>query len=298
MVRQAALIFAGALLCPGRFALAQSRTVLIVSVANARNGQPITDAEVIVPDEGRHLRTNWIGEARFPAINSGVHEVRVRRLGFATSDIPVAVEGDSAGVVFMLEEAAAALDTVRVLAMRTIVESHRLFELRKAKGLGRYLDAEDLAKEATRDFPVVAVSHFPGLMLITGRGGQWQLASRQSSCGVDTTFEEMALNGNPLGILATAQTSQTTGNGGGGGNTQAAGQTAAKGQGSCFSAHPCHVRLFLDDVPVAESDINVIKTEQLYGAEFYAMGNAPPQYRLPGAACGVMLLWTKLYNGS
>ena len=66
---------------------------------------------------------------------------------------------------------------------------------------------------------------------------------------------------------------------------------------SCFSDHPCHVKLFLDDQPVAEADINIVHTSELYGVEFYSIGNAPPQYQVSGAACGVMLLWSKAGNG-
>ncbi len=294
MVRKIVLAAAALALITGRPARGQGST-LIVGVANVKNGAPITNAEVVITDQARRARTDWMGEARFADVPAGAHEVRVRRIGFSTSDVRVAVKGDSSSVVFMLEEAATALDTVRVMAERLMIESHRLFERRKTKGLGRFLDEDALSKEGTRDFPLVAVAHFPGLMLITGRGGQWSLASREGSCGVDTSYEELTLNGK-VGTPLTSQGTQTTGNGGG--NTQAYGQTAAHAEGSCFSAHPCHVRMFLDNVPVAQSDINIIRTEQLYGAEYYAIGDAPPEYRLSGAACGVLLLWSKAWDGT
>ena len=94
---------------------AQSTTV-IVSVADAENGNPLEGAQVRVPDQGRVARADWLGEARLANVARGPHALQVRAMGYAPSDITVDVTGDSVGVVFMLQSIASRLDTVRVFA--------------------------------------------------------------------------------------------------------------------------------------------------------------------------------------
>jgi len=267
---------------------AQATSTLRVSVSDAEKGLPIPNAEVLVLSAGRRARTDDHGEARITGIRSGTYEVRVRRLGFALAAVLVPLERDSSSITVMLRPAAAALDTVHVTESAILAEEHRQFELRRRRGLGRFMGPDDLAKVDMLEFPVVATQHFPGLALISGRAGQWQLASRHGTCGVDTTFEVM----NPSGTALRNTPGAATVTGAGSGARQTA-QEAATSQSSCFSDHPCHVKLFLDDQPVAESDINIVRTEELYGVEYYANGAAPPRYRVSGSACGVILLWTK-----
>jgi hypothetical protein len=270
---------------------AQRQTILVVGVADASTGAPIPDADVFLPALAHHVRTDALGEARVPALQPGVYEIMVRKVGFAAADIRALIRGDSSGVTFMLEKTVVALDTVRVRenAMRAR-QAHADFEARRRMGLGRFLGPEELANEQIRDFPIVAVSHFPGLLLVTGSGGQLQLASAHGSCGVDTTHEAIAKS-RMTGLALLAQQAQQVGGAGSGAREQMS--ETATSPGSCFSAQPCHVKLFLDDLPVAETDINVVHTQELYGVEYYSSGNAPPRYRTAGAACGVLLLWSK-----
>ena len=295
LARRAAL---STLVCCFGFALAakaasaQSGAILVVGVSEVGSGSPIADAEVYLPELGRRTRTDRLGEARLSGIRSGVYEVRVRHLGFAVAAVLVPLERDSTRVAVLLRPAAATLDTVHVTESVMTVEAHRQFELRRRRGLGRFLGPDELLKESLQEFPVVAIQHFPGLALITGRGGQWQLASRHGSCGVDTTYEVL----NSAGVALRNQPGSNLITAAGSGARQTAAE-AVTSPSSCFSDHPCHVKLFLDDQPVAESDINIVHTEELYGVEYYASGNAPPRYRVSGSACGVILLWTKRGSG-
>src|SRR5690348_17245922 len=248
---------------------AQETSTLRVIVADAEKGSAVAGAEISVLSSGRRARTDDHGEARLTGIRSGTYEVRVRRLGFAAAALLVPLERDSASITVMLRPAATALDTVHVIESPVIAEEHRQFELRRGRGLGRFMGPEDLAKVNMLEFPVVAMQRFPGLAIITGRAGQWQLASRHGTCGVDTTYEVMNAAGAALRNAPGANA--ITGAGSGARQTAA---EAATSQSSCFSDHPCHVKLFLDDQPVAESDINIVRTDQLYGVEYYAIGNA------------------------
>ncbi len=259
-------------------AAAQGSSVLVVGVSDVTNGAPLSNADVTLPDIGREARTDWIGEARFAALSSGTYRVRVHLIGYALADLTLPVRGDSAGVHVALEPAARILDAVTVSA-RPVLDVMNEFEARRRRGTGRFLAADQLEQERGQDFALVAAQHFLGLQVIVGRGGQRQLASGKGSCGTDTSFEVLA------GAVRRAP-------------VEAAGDAQPTVQGSCFSAHPCHVKLFLDNLPLAEADIGIVKTEDLYGVEYYSNGEAPPRYRVPGAACGVMLLWSKGWSGT
>lgn len=267
------------------------RSTLVVGVADARNGAPLQGAEIYLPDVERVAHTNWIGEARFPGLFSGVYRIRVRRVGFVVSELQLLVRGDTSGAVFMLQPVVTKLATVHVRA-RPVLDISNEFEMRRHIGVGRYLTADDLVNEQGHDFAVVAAQHFPGLQIVAGRGGQLQLATRRGSCGTDTMYEVLPAGPGRTGALRGTQGQSNMVGGVGSGSRTDAGQTATS-QGSCFSEHPCHVKLFLDNLPLAETDIGVIKTEDLYGVEYYATGDAPPQYHTDGAACGVMLLWSR-----
>lgn len=285
------LAFCG-LMVNARPVCAQSRNVLVVGVSEVAKGTPLPDAEVYLPELRRRARTDTSGEARLSGIPAGVYEVRVRRLGFAAAAVLVPVNRDSVSISVLLRPSAAELDTVHVVETAYTAEMHRQFELRRKRGLGRFMGPDVLASASALEFPVVAIQHFPGLALITGRAGQWQLASRHGSCGVDTTYEVL----NSAGIALNNGAAGSRVGGAGSGARQTASE-ATTSQSSCFSDHPCHVKLFLDGQPVAEADINIVRTSELYGVEYYANGNAPPQYQVSGSACGVILLWTKRGSG-
>jgi len=269
----------------------RARTSLAINVADLGTGSAIASADVSVPELHRQARTDSAGEARLGDLPTGSYEVRVRRIGYAAAAVLIDLRSYTAHVTILLKPSAAALDTIHVVASAVTVERQKLFEQRRKRGLGRFIGPEVLEKQSFEEFPVVAIEHFPGLALITGRGGQWQLASRHGSCGVDTTYETLSSSG--LVMRGEAQGSRVIGAGSGARQTVA---EAATSQSSCFSDHPCHVKLFLDDQPVAETDINIVHTSELYGVEYYSTGNAPPKYQVSGAACGIILLWTKAGN--
>jgi hypothetical protein len=58
---------------------------------------------------------------------------------------------------------------------------------------------------------------------------------------------------------------------------------------------PCYVQMFMNGVYVADGDVDIVNVKDLSAIEYRTPGNVPVQYqnRLPGAGCGVLLLWTK-----
>ena len=66
-----------------------------------------------------------------------------------------------------------------------------------------------------------------------------------------------------------------------------------RGLSSCLTSKPCLVQMYLDGMRLSEDDFGLIKTQHLAGIEYYTGATVPAQYRIAGAACGVMLVWTK-----
>lgn len=284
------IAFVCAVALAGNTASAQSGATLVVDVSNFDTGTPVEGADVVLGDARLHARTDSAGLARFHNLPKGFYDLQVKRLGYAAATMHMAVQADSSSMDVMLRSTAATLDTVHVVASAITTEQHRQFDIRRRRGIGRFLGPDDLERERYVEFPIVATEHFPGIGIIVGRAGQWQLASQHGSCGVDTAYEDAP----SISTLRNEQQgARMTGSGSGARQT---GADAATSQGSCFSSHPCHVKLFLNDQPVAEQDINIVHTEDLYGVEYYSTGNAPPRYQVSGAACGIILLWTKAGN--
>ncbi len=58
---------------------------------------------------------------------------------------------------------------------------------------------------------------------------------------------------------------------------------------------PCFVQMFMDGVYIPEGDVDIVSVRDLAAIEFRTPGSVPVEFqnRLPGAACGVLLLWSK-----
>ena len=52
---------------------------------------------------------------------------------------------------------------------------------------------------------------------------------------------------------------------------------------------------YLDGLKL-NSDIELIRTQDLYGVEYYTGASVPVQYRISEAACGVLLAWSRPAN--
>src|SRR5215831_9394234 len=57
--------------------------VFVAMVADGATYGPIIDADVVMTDLSRSVKTNWIGEGVFAAVPPVRHHVRVRKLGYA-----------------------------------------------------------------------------------------------------------------------------------------------------------------------------------------------------------------------
>jgi hypothetical protein len=293
-----ALLFAAPLLITRETALAQtSTTVLVAGVSDAGSGLALQGAEVIFPELGRSGRTDGLGEARIGGIPVGSHRIRVRFIGYAAADTVLPFRGDTTGIVFRLERTAMKMDAVEVKAVGP--SRLRDFEMRRQIGVGKYLTADQLEKEANREFGIVAMTRFPGLSVVHDGDGRPHIASMRGSCGVGGSPSELlrGSRGGGSGGRGAATTGGSPtgvqGSGGAGSGATEPPPGTAFSAGSCTPNKGCIVQTYLDDILLDEADFDIIATWDLAGVEYYTGAQVPVRYRISGAACGVMLLWSK-----
>ena len=296
----AAFVLAGAVAMPHESLRAQT-TVLVAGVSDASTGLALQGAEVIFPELGRSGRTDGLGEARITAIPFGSHRIRVRLIGYAAADTVLPFRGDTTGIVFRLERAATKIEAVEVKA--TGPSRLREFDARRQLGIGKFLTAEQLEKESNREFGVVAMTRFPGLAVIHDGDGRPHIASLRGSCGVGSSPSELlkvGTQGGGSGGRGAATTGGTPTGVQGSGGAGSSGTTpteppvgTAISAGSCTPNKGCIVQTYLDDILLDEADFDIIATWDLAGVEYYSGAQVPVRYRISGAACGVLLLWSK-----
>jgi len=73
-------------------------SLVIASVADAKSGAPLADAEVTLSDLNMSARTDWSGEARLPNVAPGQHKFEIKHAGYATMEVDLMVQGDSTGL--------------------------------------------------------------------------------------------------------------------------------------------------------------------------------------------------------
>jgi hypothetical protein len=306
MIAKAFLPLGVAALCamtlalPSDAARAQATTVLVVGVSDAGTGQALRGAEVLFPELGRSGRTDGLGEARIAGIPVGSHRIRVRFIGYAAADTMLPFQGDTTGIVFRLERSAVRMEAIEVKGVGP--SRLREFEMRRQGGVGKYLTADQLEREKDREFGVVAMSRFPGLQVVHDGDGRPHIASIRGSCGVTSSPSEAiragargggsggrgaaTAGGTPTGV-------QGSGGAGQGSTTNEPPVGTAISAGSCTPNKNCIVQTYLDDILLDEADFDIIATWDLAGVEYYSGAQVPVRYRISGAACGVMLLWSK-----
>lgn len=282
-VSRAGHVIAALVLLASPGAAQGGRSTVSVTVADAQSGSPLAGAEVVLPELKLIHLTDAAGQARITDVASGDRRVRVRMLGYVATDTTLRFGGDSMTVAFRLEKSGAPLPTVAVTAAE-VPRGLKDFETRRKQGLGRFLTETDLTRDADRDFSVVATMRFPGLSLQSDTDGRPHVASMRSNCG----SEKQRVSTDNRGVESI---------GGKPGMKSGIGSRGIDGepqmQGSCSNMRPCLVPIFLDDIELGEADANIIRTWDLSGAEFYTPSNVPARYRRSGAACGVLLLWSK-----
>jgi len=140
-------------------------STFVAGVADAETGQPLEGAEVILLGVHRLARANAMGEAILDQIPRGTQRVRVRKLGYAPSEVDIAMVGDTTGAVFRLPRSVTQLGVVKVEAEWAPPQMKDV-DARRKQGIGRFLTDVDLDRDRDRDFPLVLTTRFPGLKTV------------------------------------------------------------------------------------------------------------------------------------
>jgi len=55
----------------------------------------------------------------------------------------------------------------------------------------------------------------------------------------------------------------------------------------------CEIQSYLDDMPLGEGDLDILRTADMAGIEYYSGLQVPVRYRTKRYGCGVLLLWSR-----
>jgi hypothetical protein len=139
-------------------------------VVTAVTDRPLASAEVSMPD-GPQTRTNERGEWSLVGAPEGTRILEVRAVGYYPERRAVNVVAGEAPIRTALSTTPADLDTVKVTASRLSDRNMIGFEDRRRRGVGRYLTAEDVARQ--RPFVTSDLFRFvPGLRVDRNRIGE------------------------------------------------------------------------------------------------------------------------------
>src|ERR1043166_8593600 len=141
--------------------------------------QPLTDVEVAFTDISLRATTNDKGAFKISGISSGLHRLSVRRIGFASLDTVLAfADGQSIDRRIILGVRVVQLDSV--IALDSPRDPIMIdFETNKARGFGRFLDADQLAKMSVRPLGL-AVQTMSGLEVLRGHANQGWITGKNA----------------------------------------------------------------------------------------------------------------------
>ena len=148
-------------------------TILHATVADARTGVYILDAEVTIDPVGLKGITDYFGDARFPGLRKGRYTVHARRIGFEPLATDVQLSGrDSLEVTLLMAPITFELAPVTVDA--TFPSPFlKEFEERRRQGKGQYIT--DSVIRASLGIPLedILASRLQGVTVLRGPAGDF-----------------------------------------------------------------------------------------------------------------------------
>jgi hypothetical protein len=157
----------------------------------------------------------------------------------------------------------AVLDSVLVVASPNAERLREFRERVRQGGAARVFTEEEIARRNPTS-TVDLLRLLPGVT-VRGEGGSLKLVAGRGQ----NNFRSLLDGGPPGGSRRSRDVSAR----------------ASDGDAGC-------VLSFLNGVPIRADEVNLVAPSSLGGVEYYNVSSAPPQY-LRGAACTVLLLWTK-----
>jgi hypothetical protein len=145
-------------------------SAVIRGVVRDQNGRPLSNVSLSVMDRYQRVVTDSSGRFALRGVPAGSQTVELRAIGFAPARRVVMLRTDaSSDTVFTLDRAVQALAPVRVLGNRSGSRTLAGFEDRRHRGIGFFMDADEIARKSGIYLGDV-LRFAPGALTYTPRG--------------------------------------------------------------------------------------------------------------------------------
>src|ERR1043166_2534228 len=270
-------------------AAAQEKALAVFSGIVVDSAQHvIANAEVAFPGLELKASTDDKGGFRIKDVPAGIHRVTVRRIGYAQLDtLMVFAENQLLERRITLGANVVTLDSI-VTAAPARDFAMLEFEENRARGFGRFMTGDELAKMTVRPLGL-AVQQMQGLNVLRGNAAQGWITGKRAAA----THCPASVAGRQTPQAARA--------------AQEATDECLRRERLYYVPDPsedaqgvkraCYAVVFVDrhfmnpGRPTPPFDLNIYVAEQLIGFEWYAdLSQTPPQYSRPEAQCGTAIL--------
>lgn len=244
----------------------------VLGVYDASTGDPVEGVEVADVLNGNKSVTTKTGTVSLIFLPDGGALVRLRKLGYATQTLTVAISPSDTTPMTVVLERAAQLPAVVVndSAKKALSPMLAGFEDRRARGFGHFITDSVFRSHDNQTLADLIPTHMPGLQITPGPGGAKYFASGRKQCAGFVLLK-----------------------------------MKATGQPTCNPGAPpsCFVSVYIDGVPIYDATMDSTRIPDFnhYGAldyaaaEFYQGSEIPVEYNTSrNQDCGVLLLWTRI----
>lgn len=232
-------------------------------VLDAESRKPLQHVVVDIIDQQRRIETDASGNFKFEDLSPQLVTVRLRQIGYPVVERSLNLfAGRETRVEYVMAKGPPRLADVLVTAERSATNALMAgFEERKRLGVGKFYGEDELARHRERRV-VEVLRDAPGVQFVTGRGGEYHLASNRSAMGIGSNrtagscFLQVVIDGM---VVWTPETNSE------------------------------RVTSF------APPDLaHLVEVSDLVGIEVYSgVAGIPAMYRRQGNTCGVILFWTR-----
>ncbi|MEO8562193.1 MAG: carboxypeptidase-like regulatory domain-containing protein [bacterium] len=263
-------------------AAAQATAALTGRVLDS-TGAPIVGAGVRIPKLERAANTDSAGRYRFDGLPTGTVTIVGEAPGFTGKRMDVAVPANGT-----LEQSFSLLPNARVLAnveVRARARQHlplklAEFESRRARGMGRFLGPDDVAKYNGKPLQELLKPLLLGARFQRNARGEMIIVSTRSlnpsSLRQSTNIKACQVQIWQDGMLLSDPNS----------SADLALPTAAGQRGTFSTVHVGSDR---------DYDVSNLITNDYMAVEYYSdLSSTPPGFRTGSASCGVLVLWTRV----
>ena len=146
------------------------------------SGNPLAGARVAVESDDASTTTDNAGKFRLTGLRSGTRGVTVRRIGFASKDLPVDVSAATERTVeITLERYVAILDAVRINAIRDVGLQRVGFADRQKSAFGKFIGPEEIDRRSPQRLSTL-LETVPSLRMGTTADGKRYVSGRNGTC--------------------------------------------------------------------------------------------------------------------